>query len=209
MSLKYYDLLKDVPDSSLKEIQAGRLKGKSDINPQWRIQRLTEVFGVCGIGWKFTVEKQWIEATATGETACFVNINIFVKIQDVWSDAIPGNGGSMFIANERNGPFVSDECFKMATTDAIGTAAKMLGLASDVYMGLKNKKIGPQTKYDKKEDLTPQKVDARPWLNKGEKLDAAIQYLIKGGNIAKIEESYKMSTEIRNNLNETIKKLSK
>jgi len=209
MTLKYYDLLKDVPDSSLKEIQAGRLKGKSDINPQWRIQRLTEVFGVCGIGWKFTVEKQWIEATATGETACFVNINIFVKIQDVWSDAIPGNGGSMFIANERNGPFVSDECFKMATTDAIGTAAKMLGLASDVYMGLKNKKIGPQTKYDKKEDLTPQKVDARPWLNKGEKLDAAIQYLIKGGNIAKIEESYKMSTEIRNNLNETIKKLSK
>jgi hypothetical protein len=207
MSLKYYDLLKDVPDSSLREIQAGRLKGKSDINPQWRIQKLTEVFGVCGIGWKFTVEKQWIEPTATGETACFVNINLFVKIEDIWSDGIPGNGGSMFIANERNGPFVSDECFKMATTDAIGTAAKMLGLASDVYMGLKNKNIGPQTKYDKKEDLTPQKVDARPWLNKGEKLDAAIQYLISGGNIAKIEESYKISKEVRESLSQTINKL--
>ena len=209
MSLKYYDLLKDVPDSSLKEIQAGRLKGKSDINPQWRIQRLTEVFGVCGIGWKFTVEKQWIEATATGETACFVNINLFVKIQDVWSDAIPGNGGSMFIANERNGPFVSDECFKMATTDAIGTAAKMLGLASDVYMGLKNKNIAPQTKYDKKEDPKPQTAASKPWLNKGEKLDAAIDYLIKGGSLATIESKYQLSTEIRNNLNETIKKLSK
>jgi len=207
MSLKYYDLLKDVPHSSLKEIQAGRLKGKSDINPQWRIQKLTEIFGVCGIGWKFTVEKQWIEPTATGETACFVNINLFVRIEDIWSDGIPGNGGSMFIANERNGPFVSDECFKMATTDAIGTAAKMLGLASDVYMGLKNKNIGPQTKYDKKDDLTPQTVDARPWLNKGEKLDAAIQYLISGGNIAKIEESYKISKEIRESLNQTINKL--
>jgi hypothetical protein len=207
MSLKYYNLLKDVPDSSLREIQAGRLKGKSDINPQWRIQKLTEVFGVCGIGWKFTVEKQWIEPTATGETACFVNINLFVKIEDIWSDGIPGNGGSMFIANERNGPFVSDECFKMATTDAIGTAARMLGLASDVYMGLKNKNIGPQTKYDKKEDLTPQKVDARPWLNKGEKLDAAIQYLISGGNIAKIEERYKISKEVRESLSQTINKL--
>jgi hypothetical protein len=207
VSLKYYDLLKNVPDSSLKEIQAGRLKGKSDINPQWRVQKLTEVFGVCGMGWKFTVEKQWIEPTATGETACFVNINLFIKIEDIWSDGIPGNGGSMFIANERNGPFVSDECFKMATTDAIGTAAKMLGLASDVYMGLKNKNIGPQTKYDKKEDLTPQKVDARPWLNKGEKLDAAIQYLISGGNIAKIEESYKISKEVRESLNLTINKL--
>jgi hypothetical protein len=31
--------------------------------------------------------------------------------------------------------YVSDEAEKMAHTDAIGTAMKMLGLASDVYMG--------------------------------------------------------------------------
>jgi hypothetical protein len=50
-------------------------------------------------------------------------------------------------------------------------------------------------------------TDARPWLNKGEKLDAAIQYLISGGNIAKIEESYKISKEVRESLNQTINKL--
>ena len=206
-NLKYYDLLRSVPETSLKEIQAGRLKGKSDINPQWRYQKLTEVFGICGIGWKFTVEKQWIETTVTGEVACFVNVNIFVKVEDQWSDAIPGNGGSMFIANERNGPYVSDECFKMATTDAIGTAAKMLGLASDVYMGLKNKNIGPQTKYDKQPESTPAQVDTRPWLDKGEPLSKAMEYLRTGGELSTIEKKYRLSKEIRQNLNETVKRL--
>jgi len=61
---------------------------------------------------------------------------------------------------------------------------------------------------EKPKTASPTK-DARPWLNKGEKLDAAIDYLIKGGALATIEGKYQLSTEIRNNLNETIKKLSK
>jgi len=203
-NLSIYDQLKNVPDSALKTIGAGRLKGKSDINPQWRYQKLTELFGPCGFGWKFTIEKQWIETTATGEIACFVNVNLFIKINEVWSDAIPGNGGSMFIANESKGPYVSDECFKMATTDAIGTAAKMIGLASDVYLGLKNSNIAAQTKYDKPESNEPDK----PWLNKGEQLDKAMDYLRKGGKIETIESKYKLSKEIRQNLNEVIKGLA-
>jgi hypothetical protein len=202
-NLSIYDQLKNVPDSALKNIVAGRLKGKSDINPQWRYQKLTETFGPCGFGWKFTIEKQWIETTATGEIACFVNVNLFIKINEVWSDAIPGNGGSMFIANESKGPYVSDECYKMATTDAIGTAAKMIGLASDVYLGLKNSNIPAQTKYDKPESNEPDK----PWLNKGEQLDKAMDYLRKGGKIETIESKYKLSKEIRQNLNEVIKGL--
>jgi len=54
-----------------------------------------------------------------------------------------------------------------------------------------------------------QAKDARPWLNKGEKLDAAIDYLITGGALSSIESKYQLSIEIRNNLNETLKKLAK
>lgn len=203
-NLSYYDKLKSVPDSALKVIVAGRLKGKSDINPQWRYQKLTETFGPCGFGWKFTVEKQWTEKYENGEVACFVNVNLFVKIDQVWSDGIPGNGGSMFVANEKNGPYVSDECFKMATTDAIGTAAKMIGLASDVYMGFKNPPAGStlpsQTKYEKPESNEPEK----PWLNKGESLDKAMQYIRDGGKLETIEAKYKLSKEIKASLQTVI-----
>jgi len=132
-NLDIYDKVRTVPSNALKEIQAGRLKGKSDINPMWRIKSLTEQFGPCGIGWKYTITRQWLETGGKDEIAAFVNIDLFVKYNGEWSDAIPGTGGSMFVANESKGPYVSDECFKMALTDAISVSCKALGFAADVY----------------------------------------------------------------------------
>jgi hypothetical protein len=39
-----------------------------------------------------------------------------------------------------------------------------------------------------------------PWLNAGEQLDKAMDYLRKGGNLATIEAKYKLSKEIRKSL---------
>lgn len=143
-NLTLYNQVRTVPPAALKEIQAGRLKGKSDINPMWRIKMLTEQFGPCGIGWKYTITKQWLETGAKDEIAAFVNIDLYYKQNGGWSDAIPGTGGSAFVANERNGLYTSDECYKMALTDAISVACKALGFGADVYWD-KDK-----TKYDQK-----------------------------------------------------------
>lgn len=190
--MELYNKLRTVPETALKTIQAGRLKGKYDINPQWRYERLTEVLGVCGEGWKYTITKQWMERfEGTGEIACFVNIEFFHWTdENKWSDPIPANGGSMFVTVEKHGPYVSDECYKMALTDAIGTAAKMIGLAADVYSGSMDVK-GSGTKYTANED------DGRPWLNKGENLNKAIRYIKGGGDIAIIEKKYRLSNEIK------------
>jgi hypothetical protein len=142
-NLKIYDQVREVPKEAKKDIQAGRLKGKTDINPMWRIKKLTEIFGVCGIGWKYVITKQWIEHGGKDEIAAFVNIDLFVKSDGAWSEAIPGTGGSSFVANEKNGPYVSDECFKMALTDAISVSCKALGFGADVYWDKDS------TKYDR------------------------------------------------------------
>lgn len=132
-NLKIYEAARKVPNEALKPIQAGRLKGKSDINPMWRIKKLTEIFGPCGIGWKYTIVKQWMEPAAGGEIAAFCDIDLYVKKDGEWSDPIPGTGGSMFVAKEKSGLYASDECYKMALTDAISVACKALGFAADVY----------------------------------------------------------------------------
>jgi hypothetical protein len=132
-NLKIYNAARVVPNEAQKEIQAGRLKGKTDINPMWRIKLLTELFGVCGFGWKYVITKQWIENGGNNEVSAFVNIDLFVKMDGEWSEAIPGTGGSAFIANERNGLYTSDECFKMALTDAISVSCKALGVGADIY----------------------------------------------------------------------------
>jgi hypothetical protein len=149
-NLAIYNAVRQPPKEALKDIQAGRLKGKSDINPMWRLKALTEQFGICGVGWKYVITKQWLETGGKDEQAAFVNIDLFIKVEGEWSAAIPGTGGSSFVAAENRGLYTSDECFKMALTDAISVSCKALGFAADVYWN------SDRSKYDKSETDKPQ-----------------------------------------------------
>lgn len=150
-NLDLYNKLKVVPAEAIKPIQAGRLKGMSDINPMWRIRTMTEHFGVCGIGWKYVITKQWSETHDT-ETKAYCNVDLFIKVDDQWSDAIQGTGGSSEVTMERNGSYVSDECYKMALTDALSVAMKALGVGADIYFE-KGKSMDYSSKYAMQEDL--------------------------------------------------------
>lgn len=135
-NMKLYEAARVVPQEALKPIQAGRLKGMSDINPMFRIKRLTEMFGPCGVGWWYEITRKEITFDEiTNQKCAFVDINLYYTDPETGHDshAIPGTGGASFVATERNGPYMSDECYKMALTDAISVAAKALGVAADVY----------------------------------------------------------------------------
>ena len=140
-NLDLYNRVRIVPEEAKKPIKGGRLNGMTDINPMWRIKVLTSEYGPCGIGWFYKPVKKWTEQ-AGGETVVFVDIELFVKVDGEWSQPICGTGGSKLSQNERNGLFVSDECYKMATTDAVSVACKQLGIGADVYFG------ADRTKYD-------------------------------------------------------------
>jgi hypothetical protein len=128
------------PAHALKKISGGRLSGKTDISPMWRIHTMTEHLGPCGVGWRYEVSRFWTETGSDGQIAAFSLIHLYVKVDDAWSEPIPGIGGSMFVLNEQRGPYTSDECFKMAMTDALGVAMKALGVAADVYYGAADSK---------------------------------------------------------------------
>lgn len=130
-----WDALKRPPKSALRQIGAGRLKGKSDISPQWRLHAMTERFGPVGIGWRYEIIRQWSEE-AGDERFAFVEVNLYVRVDGEWSAAIPGVGGSKLMQMERNGIYANDEGYKMALTDALGVAMKSLGVAADIYLGL-------------------------------------------------------------------------
>lgn len=135
-NMNLYEAARAVPQEALKTIQAGRLKGMSDINPMFRIKRLTEMFGPCGVGWWYEITRKEITFDEiTNQKCAFVDINLYYTDPETGHDshAIPGTGGASFVATERNGPYMSDECYKMALTDAISVAAKALGVAADVY----------------------------------------------------------------------------
>jgi len=132
-NLDLWEQVRAVPANAQKQIGGGRLKGMTDISPMWRIMKLTEQFGVCGVGWKYEITDKRFERGSDDQVAAFVDINLYTKRGEVWSDPIPGTGGSMFVELETRGLHTSDECFKMALTDAISVACKALGFGADVY----------------------------------------------------------------------------
>lgn len=135
-NMDIYNAVSAVPDSAQKRISGGRLNGMTDINPMWRIRELTELFGPCGIGWKYKIVREWLETASTGEVGAFVDIELQYRITPDadWSEPIPGTGGSKFVAAEKgNNLRASDECYKMALTDAISVACKALGFGADIY----------------------------------------------------------------------------
>lgn len=136
-------------EEAKKPIEAGRLKGFTDINPMWRFKRLTEVFGPVGIGWKFVITDKQIIPGADGVVSAFVDILLFYKHNGEWSEGIPGTGGSSFVAKESKGLYTSDECYKMALSDAIGTACKALGMSADIYFSKDRSKYSDTPGEDK------------------------------------------------------------
>jgi len=134
-NMEIYGKLSTPPKEALKKITGGRLSGMTDINPQWRYEALTDAFGPCGIGWKYEVSRIWLEPASDEQVAAFAMVNFYFKQNEKWSEAVPGVGGSLFIAKEKSGLRTSDEAYKMAITDALSVALKMIGVAADIYAG--------------------------------------------------------------------------
>ncbi len=132
-NMDIYEQVRKVPNTAKREIVGGKLKGKTDINPMWRIKKLTELFGPCGTGWYTEPVREEIRELKSGEVVYLVDINLYVKTGDDWSKPIFGTGGSMLYQFEKGKLVANDEGKKMAYTDAISVACKSLGFAADVY----------------------------------------------------------------------------
>jgi len=148
-NMRFYGQVQDTPKEAQREIGAGRLKGYTDINPMWRIKKLTEIYGPCGFGWWTQNEKYMFEeCAATNEVAVFCTLELVVvdPETDLESHPISGVGGNKFVAKEKNGPYCNDEALKMAYTDALSIACKSLGFSHDIYFSR------DRTKYSLPED---------------------------------------------------------
>ena len=187
-NLKYYEMGRSVPKEAQKAFNNGKFQG-TDINPMWRIKKLTEMFGPAGIGWYTEVLCERCEEHGEN-TIAVVNINLYVKVNDEWSKPIYGTGGN--IVNRKG--TANDEGYKMAYTDALSVACKALGIGANIYFENDQNGKSPKdkTKYtvnEIKEEPKEQMASARQIellakTYKGENLAK----LLKANGIEKIED---------------------
>lgn len=181
--MKIYEALRSVPENAKKKFNNGKFSG-TDINPMWRIKKMTEQFGACGLGWYYEVVNRNALTAEDGTICTFIGINLFVKVNDEWSKPIYGEGGNTFSVQTKSGYLsVSDEAYKMALTDALSNATKQLGLGADIWF---EKDKQRSTKYDRQQEIKE--------IDDAEILAAVDDYLAKND---KAQEYYKQKYNVK------------
>lgn len=131
-SLFLWNRLKRTDPKATKPFtRAGGFRG-TQIDPTWRFQMMTEVFGPVGKGWGYE-QVDWTIA----ERMVFICARVWYVDPETGEKCFTGpQWGGTEMLRRRNGiEAPDDECFKMSMTDAVGKCLLQLGLAADVYMG--------------------------------------------------------------------------
>ncbi len=131
-SLYLWNRLKRTDPKATKPFaRPGGFRG-TQIDPTWRLQMMTEVFGPVGKGWGYE-QMDWTIA----ERMVFICAHVWYidpqTGQTCWTG--PQWGGTEMLRRRNGIEAPDDECFKMSMTDAVGKCLLQLGLGADIYMG--------------------------------------------------------------------------
>jgi hypothetical protein len=120
--------------AAVKAITGKQYKGNSP-KPYWLIQRATEIFGACGIGWGVEVVNERFERFSDTESLHIA----LVRVWYVWDGKKGvveqmGQTRSSYMSNASK--FIVDEdAPKKSVTDGMTKCLSMLGFAGDIFSG--------------------------------------------------------------------------
>jgi len=122
-------------DKAYKEIPMGKFK-LTDISPAYLIEKLTEIFGPCGIGWMYHFDKNDINCSLVSEQWQSTVIGFQFYYMVVWNGE-PHKVGPVLSTGGSRSPRNIEHALKGSVTNALGNAAHRLGWQVDVYKGLR------------------------------------------------------------------------
>ena len=138
--MSVYNAARSVPANAIKKITGGAYgaAGLSDVNPQWRIERMTEIFGAVGDGWVWEPIEQWVE---NGVHYAHVAVQ-YKKSDGEYSLPVHGYGGTKVGGKD------DSDLLKSSFTDALSNALRYLGVGADVWYSAG--KSADQNQFDTK-----------------------------------------------------------
>lgn len=171
--------------SAVKPITGKQYQGNSP-RPYWIIQRATEIFGPCGIGWGVSVKSERFERVSETDTLHVAVVSVWYIKDGVRSESIEQMGGTKAAYVTAKGVLMVDEdAGKKSVTDGMVKCLSMIGLAGDIFSGRwDDSKYVAQAgaaldEQRQRESESPEERAAREQLEKrGAELDELTLYLI-------------------------------
>jgi len=132
-NLELWQLVERTDPSQVKPITGKPYKGSSP-KPYYLVQKATETFGPCGIGWGFEIVSERVEDGSLGDKVHIAHIRVWF----IWQGkkgVVEHVGQTMFAGKNKNGPYTDEDAPKKSVTDALVKALSMIGFAGDIFMG--------------------------------------------------------------------------
>lgn len=133
-NMKLWESVCMTDPKAVKPITGKQYSGNSP-KPYWIVQRLTEEFGPCGLGWGFTIVSERMEKLSTTDI-------LHVAVVDFWY-VLEGKTGHVQQVGQTKATYLSskeklmvdEDAPKKSVTDALVKCASYLGFAGDIFSG--------------------------------------------------------------------------
>jgi hypothetical protein len=120
---------------AVKAITGKQYSGNSP-KPYWIVERLTDEFGPCGLGWGFTILNERMERL-TETDVLHVAVLRFWYVLNGQRGEFEQIGQTKAVYEKSKGGFMVDEdAPKKSVTDALVKCASYLGFAGDIFSGM-------------------------------------------------------------------------
>lgn len=119
---------------AVKPITGKQYSGNSP-KPYWIVQRLTEEFGPCGIGWGYTILSERMERMTDTDVLHVAAVRFWYML-DAKRGEVEQIGQTKAVYKTSKGTLLVDEdAPKKSVTDALVKCASYIGFAGDIFSG--------------------------------------------------------------------------
>lgn len=121
------------PDA-VKAITGKQYQGNSP-KPYWIVERLTDEFGPCGIGWGFTILDERMERLTEHEILHVARVRFWYVLDDKRGELEQIGQTKAVYAKKDGNLMVDEDAPKKSVTDALVKCASYIGFAGDIFSG--------------------------------------------------------------------------
>jgi hypothetical protein len=120
--------------SAVKAITGKQYQGNSP-KPYWVVERLTEEFGPCGIGWGFSILNERMERLTDSEILHVAVVRFWYMLDGKRGELEQIGQTKCVYEKSKGGLMVDEDAPKKSVTDALIKCASYIGFAGDIFAG--------------------------------------------------------------------------
>jgi hypothetical protein len=133
-NMEFWEKVKKTDPKRVKAITGKQYKGNSP-QPYYLVERMTQEFGMCGIGWGLNIIHERMERLSDTDVLHVAVVELWYVKDDI-KGAITQIGQTKALYKKNDGGLMVDEdAPKKSVTDAMTKCMSYLGFAGDIFSG--------------------------------------------------------------------------